>query len=210
MAVAALASAGCTGNRIEPPASAAAPWSRVAVPGFAPGAPVVSLSGLAASEGGATAWLAAGTVTEPSGARTATVWSSPNGRQWLRAGLESTGMAGATAAAVVWHKGMAVAVGATLTAEGDRDAAAWTSPDGISWSPRRPLAAGPGRQEATAVATGPLGLLASGYDLVDGRRVSALWRSPDGALWERVGGRALTEGHHVAAVAVGAAGMACF
>jgi hypothetical protein len=126
----------------------------------------------------------------------AVVWTSPDGRVWSRVphdeavfgGPEGQSMSSVTAGgpglvAVGW-------VGDTL-AEGDQDAAVWTSPDGWVWS-RVPhdeaVFGGPRWQEMTSVTAGGPGLVAVGYDASgsDGHLVAAVWTSLDGGVWSRV------------------------
>ncbi len=68
---------------------------------------------------------------------------------------------------------------------GDRDAAVWTSPDGITWSrvPHDEAAlGGEGGQGMWSVTAGGPGLVAVGSNGQD----AAVWTSPDGITWSRV------------------------
>lgn len=72
---------------------------------------------------------------------------------------------------------------------GDRNAAAWTSPDGISWSrvPHDPDIFGDaGEQEMFSVAAAGPGYVAVGYRFDEPERLgvtAGLWISPDGVEW---------------------------
>jgi hypothetical protein len=81
-----------------------------------------------------------------------------------------------------------VAVG-WVGAEGDDDAAVWTSPDGVIWSrvPRdEAVFGGEGPQSMGAVAAGRAGFVAVGGEGVFGDSDAAVWASSDGFTWSRV------------------------
>ncbi|MGH2731241.1 MAG: adenylate/guanylate cyclase domain-containing protein [Actinomycetota bacterium] len=72
---------------------------------------------------------------------------------------------------------------------GDRDAAVWTSRDGIRWAPSAPDEAvfgGQGDQDMRSViAYGSPELVAVGYDNASGDADAAVWTSDDGVTWHR-------------------------
>jgi len=81
-----------------------------------------------------------------------------------------------------------VAVGGN-EAEGDFDAAVWTSPDGLAWSRAahdEGVFGGPGTQGMAAVAAAGPGLVAVGADSSGDDVDVAVWVSSDGMTWSRV------------------------
>ena len=83
-----------------------------------------------------------------------------------------------------------VAVGAVPGGSGgDRDAAVWTSSDGLTWDQvphDETVFGGDDVQEMWDVVAGGPGLIAVGLDLSGGDRIAAVWTSADGLTWERV------------------------
>jgi len=75
------------------------------------------------------------------------------------------------------------------SAGGDRDAAVWTSPDGMNWT-RVPhdeaIFGGSDDQEIGGAAVAGPGLIAVGYDGSTGDGDAAVWTSTDGMSWTRV------------------------
>ncbi len=71
---------------------------------------------------------------------------------------------------------------------GGEDAAVWTSPDRMTWSrvPDQTVLGGEGAQAMTSVSAGAPGLVAVGYDAVQGDDDAAVWTSSDGTTWSRV------------------------
>ena len=71
----------------------------------------------------------------------------------------------------------------------DAVAAVWTSPDGVTWS-RVPddgrASDGAWNGQMWAVTAGGSGLVAVGYDGLDGDFDAAFWTSSDGVTWSRV------------------------
>jgi hypothetical protein len=134
-----------------------------------------------------------GSVTTTTGPRVGVAWSRVPHDEAVFGGPGGLSMTAVTAGspglvAVGW-------VGDT-SAEGDQDAAVWTSPDGRVWS-RVPhdeaVFGGPRWQEMTSVTAGGPGMVAVGYDAscsdascTDGHLVAAVWTSPDGGVWSRV------------------------
>jgi hypothetical protein len=135
----------------------------------------------------------------------AVVWTSPDGFVWSRVphdeaifgGLGEQRMVSVTAGG----PGL-VAVGSVtgeLVGRYAFDAAVWTSPDGFTWSrvphdedifatsggERYP---GAHEEQMLSVTAGGPGLVAVGFDSVDGDCGwdSAVWTSPDGLNWSRV------------------------
>jgi len=130
----------------------------------------------------------------------AAVWTSPDGITWTRVPHDEAVFGGPN-----WEYMWAVAVGGPgLVAVGvdspggtDRDAAVWTSPDGVTWArvPDDEAVFGGRRQQVMeAVVAGGPGLVAVGYDEGAGDREdgggwakdAAVWTSPDGITWTRV------------------------
>ena len=119
----------------------------------------------------------------------AAVWTSVDGLNWRRVprdeavfgGPDNQGMENVTAGG----PGL-VAVGYDESG-GDRDAAVWTSVDGLTWR-RVPhdeaIFGGAGWQAMESVAAGGPGLVAVGYDASD--RGAAVWTSTDGVAWTPV------------------------
>jgi hypothetical protein len=76
-------------------------------------------------------------------------------------------------------------------ADGEGNAAVWTSPDGFVWS-RVPhdeaIFGGLGEQRMVSVTAGGPGLVAVGFDrpAEQGEGNAAVWTSPDGFVWSRV------------------------
>ncbi|OFW63475.1 MAG: hypothetical protein A2135_09725 [Actinobacteria bacterium RBG_16_67_15] len=128
-----------------------------------------------------------GEANDPNG-WDAAVWVSSDGMTWTRVSNEpSLEVAGYQAMYGVVAGGPGfVAVGIDeREANGDSDAAVWTSPDGVSWTrvvPDESTFGGPDMQGMFVVASGPLGVVAVG---VDGSRAT-VWFSPDGLTWTRV------------------------
>lgn len=80
-----------------------------------------------------------------------------------------------------------VAVGSDGLAGGE-DAAVWTSSDRRSWSrvPDQAVFGGEGAQVMSSVSAGPGGLVAVGYEAIEGDADAAVWTSLDGTTWSRV------------------------
>lgn len=121
----------------------------------------------------------------------AAVWISPDGLAWSRVPHDEAvfgGPGSQSMAAVVAGGPGVVAVGSD-DAGGDRDAAVWTSPDGVVWS-RVPhdeaVFGGAEDQKMTSVAAGGPGLVAVGVDAPGGDWNVAVWVSSDGVAWSRV------------------------
>ena len=111
-------------------------------------------------------------VTAVDGEPYAAVWLSPSGRSWERA-PDDVSFSGAWMNAVIaTSDGSLVAVGGRTDGDGNVEATAWTSPDGLDW---------------TAVAAPAAGALGAGSDAVthDGRTVagaSDVAERPQGGL----------------------------
>ncbi|MFV1999284.1 MAG: hypothetical protein ACC654_02865 [Acidimicrobiia bacterium] len=134
-------------------------------------------------------------VELPIGAPDAIVWTSADGLNWSRVPNDAVtfGGDGRQQMFSVTSGGPGlVAVGTDgQFADGEADAAVWTSPDGFSWT--RVLRddkvfGGPGEQRMVSVAAGGPGLVAVGFDgrLDNGETNAAVWVSPDGITWSRV------------------------
>jgi hypothetical protein len=137
----------------------------------------------------------------------AVVWTSPDGFTWSRVphdeavfGGESRQMmlsvtTGGPGLVAVGSDGHPYDEDDTRVDESARDAAVWTSPDGLTWS-RVPhdesVFGGQGEQVMVSVTAGGPGLVAVGsvtgehqtgpYEKTD----AAVWTSPDGLTWSRV------------------------
>ena len=85
-----------------------------------------------------------------------------------------------------------VAVGMDRSLGEEWDAAAWTSPDGITWSRvahDEAVFGGVRKQVMNSVTVGGPGLVAVGSEAsigADGDRDAVVWTSPDGITWDRV------------------------
>jgi hypothetical protein len=120
-------------------------------------------------------------------AQQAAVWMSSDGLSWSRLpntpdlANDSTNLEDVVAGG----PGL-VAVGSARTEEGGTDAAVWTSTDGVTWS-RIPHDAavfgGSGNEGIRAIAAGPEGLVAVGYNHAYSE--GAVWTSIDGIEWSR-------------------------
>ncbi len=135
----------------------------------------------------------------------AAVWTSPDGFTWSRVPHDETifgGLGEQRMVSVTAGGPGLVAVGSVtgeLVGRYAFDAAVWTSPDGFTWSrvphdedifatsggERYP---GAHEEQMLSVTAGGPGLVAVGFDSVDGDCGwdSAVWTSPDGLNWSRV------------------------
>jgi hypothetical protein len=121
----------------------------------------------------------------------AAVWTSSDGIAWSRVPHDQS-VFGGDGDRAMWS---VTAGGPGLVAvgeggsRGDRFAAVWTSPDGITWS-RVPhdqsVFGGGGFQEMTHLTAGGPGLVAVGDDRSGTDVDAAVWTSPDGIAWSRV------------------------
>ena len=121
----------------------------------------------------------------------AAVWTSPDGLSWYRVPHKEAvfgGDGGQVMVSVVATDSGLVAVGHDESG-GDKDAAVWTSPDGLDWS-RVPhdeaVFGGEDRQKMIVVAVKDPGLVAVGGDELNGEVPVAVWTSPDGTTWTQV------------------------
>lgn len=127
-------------------------------------------------------YVAAGYLGGLAGPIEARFWWSEDGLTWFPAGDGTDVMASRVAAVVAGSDGGFVAVGASGDARSAVGSAAWTSPDGRTWTrlvPGDALAAGVMRG---VTAAGGHGFVAVGSDADSVRAVT--WRSPDGSAWE--------------------------
>ena len=177
-------------------------WVRIHDPAFTAG-PSHSVVGIAAPSDGYRSWTAVGSVRD--GPVRPAAWSSKDGTVWGRAELYLGEAREAVASAAAVRAGRVVVVGTAVTALGDRDPRIWTTTEGATWAPV-PILGGPGDQSLTAVAAGPLGVVAAGTDRSGGRTVPAVWFSGDGTSWPRAEGPFGSDGA-IASVAVGPSGM---
>ncbi len=121
----------------------------------------------------------------------AAVWTSLDGLSWSRVPHEEAIFGGDNDqemwAVTSGGQGL-VAVGADTGGNG-HDAAVWSSADGTTWV-RIPDVAGTfggeGDQEMCGVASGGVGVVAVGWELLRGDENAAVWTSPDGVTWSRL------------------------
>jgi hypothetical protein len=120
----------------------------------------------------------------------AAVWVSADGLSWSRVPHDEAifgGPGGEQMLGVAAGGPGLVAVGRGTSAE-DEAATVWVSADGYTWERivDNAVFGGPGAQAMhSVVAAGP-GLVAVGYDFMDGNFVAAVWASPDGLTWSQV------------------------
>jgi actin-like ATPase involved in cell morphogenesis len=143
------------------------------------------------------------------GGQQATVWTSPDGRDWSRLPPDAVeqGTNAALRAVTPTTAGL-VAVGHQQDAgPTTRVAAFWFSADGQRWS-RVPVEFSPETIEtsATGVTANDNGVLAVGYDdagAAGGHKDEAFWFSSDGTSWEQVAPVARRPADQVAVNAIG-------
>lgn len=127
----------------------------------------------------------------------AAAWVSEDGVTWLRATPNQTafvGEGGLSMNDVVGFEGGYVAVGTESIDDGDggadQRAAAWFSPDGITWTriAHDPAVFGDYEDNLSmsAVAVGPGGFVAVGAAGRDDGQHGVVWTSPNGIAWTRV------------------------
>lgn len=127
-------------------------------------------------------WQVFGSRLGPSGSPTATVWSSPDALVWTAGTLDPSG-APSQAAAAARYRNTTVVVGSTGEAAGQQAAAWGSTGPGTPFTPESvPASNGPSIMKL--VASGPLGMFATGT--VDGR--FAMWSSTNGRQWSELPG----------------------
>jgi len=142
------------------------------------GSTQLRMTGVASSPAG---YVAVGYMGSLAGPIEARFWWSPDGRSWRLATLDGP-PAGTRAAAVEAVPGGGfVAVGATGDARTADGSAAWTSPDGRTWTRVAGQAALRQGVMRKLTAAGGLGLVAVGNSADSTRAVA--WRSTDGTDW---------------------------
>jgi len=121
----------------------------------------------------------------------AVVWTSPDGLAWNRVPHDETVFGGAAnqlmTDVVAAGPGL-VGVGYDASG-GDRDAAVWTSADGLAWSrvPHDEAVFGGGASQGIEVVlVAGARLVGVGYDGSGGDFDAAVWTSVDGLAWSRV------------------------
>jgi hypothetical protein len=151
--------------------------------------PVANVAALVAPPAEGEPWTIVGAVYEPEDrASVATVWTSPDAREWeptrLDPAVQGTGETMAAAAAT--GEGL-IAVG--QAGDGARaDAVVWRQVEG-EWRPSRPEAMGGDHEQwASDIAVGEGGILVAGGENAWGQVRSRLWFSADGESWESVDG----------------------
>jgi hypothetical protein len=120
----------------------------------------------------------------------AAVWVSPDGLTWARVPHDETvfgGPGGEQIFGVAAGGPGLVAVGWGVV-DGDEGAAVWVSADGSTWERivDNDVFGGPGGQAMYAVVAGGPGLVAVGYDFLEGEWDAAVWTSTDGLSWSEV------------------------
>ena len=165
----------------------------------APG--TVHLSAVTADVAG---YLAGGAIIDPSGATSATVWGSDDGRTWTaqtlpggsEAEVHGLARAGTSTVAVGW------------ATQGAADhAIAWRTVDGRTWQSVSLDATAGTKAQAVAHADG--GWVAVGSR--DDQKMAAAWTSPDGRTWSParlIDGSQVAGGGQVQMLAVAAGGPA--
>jgi hypothetical protein len=120
----------------------------------------------------------------------AAVWTSPDGLTWTRVPHDEAVFGGPGTeqmfGVAAGGPGL-VAVGWGRSGEDDA-AAVWVSADGYTWERivDDAVFGGPGTQAMQAVLADGPGLVAVGYDFLEGNFVAAAWTSPDGFAWSQV------------------------
>jgi molecular chaperone DnaK len=125
------------------------------------------------------------------GDQDAAVWTSFDGLTWTRVAHDEAVFGGEDDQlmwAVTANNLGLVAVGDDWSGF-DRDAAVWTSADGVAWSrvlDEEAVFSGSRWQTMESVAAVDSGLVAVGDDASGGDQDAAVWTSPDGLTWSRV------------------------
>ncbi len=137
---------------------------------------------------GSIEWPDTGAPSAP-GPPIGAVWTSSNGTTWTRVPHDDAVFRRAWVSSVTAGGPRFVAVGTSVVVHGrTRDAAVWTSPDGLTWSRVSHDETVFGQAAMYDVTTGGPGFVAVGFDgppqTVDG--TAAVWTSPDGISWSRV------------------------
>lgn len=160
---------------------------------------------------GGSGFVAAGLAEfDVPGDRDVAIWTSSDGEEWERVSHDEELFGGAedqVVMAVVAGKQGLVAVGYD-EAGGDRDAAAWRSDDGLTWSRTQlgqPSLGGDGNQVMVGIAAAEGGLIAVGRDEAGGTRWAALWTSSDAVEWDRTPSGSTFEGGIYGPVMLGVA-----
>jgi hypothetical protein len=114
------------------------------------------------------------------------IWVSTDGDVWER--LEVAGLSGAGEQllnVVASGPDGLVAAGFDSAGGEGRDAAVWTSPDGLTWNQvsDRSVLGGPNNQEIHGLAKVGTGWVAGGWTHATGDQDAAIWASEDGAIW---------------------------
>jgi hypothetical protein len=156
-----------------------ASWQRHAVP-------VLGSDGVAermtAVARGSQGFVAGGSVGPELFERHARFWRSADGITWEPVTDDPVAFANAEVRGLTAFGDGFVAVGVVGTAQEHTGAAAWTSPDGATWT----RVDGPAFEggEAVSVVPAPFGGLVAVGSQVD-RRSALAWISPDGRAWTR-------------------------
>lgn len=115
----------------------------------------------------------------------AVVWRARDAGHWDRLPISPT-MRGAYVLAVAAGPGSRlIAVGDSVSPDGQATPAAWTSSDGIAWK-RGTVPSGSGTGQLTDVVAGPGGFVAVGSLDTDQGSRPVVWASTDGSAWSDV------------------------
>jgi len=124
--------------------------------------------------------------------RDAEIWISEDGDTWDRVDNAQAGLAGdgdQLLNVVRAGPNGLLAAGYDWGGDDGRDAAVWSSPDGVTWSPEgdRTVLGGPNDQEIHGLTLVGAGWVAAGWTHeAEGDRDAAIWASEDGRAWIQV------------------------
>ena len=124
-------------------------------------------------------------VIAPSGPSNRMLWAEADGRWRSRGPVPGTGETGDYVPAIA---GEGSGSGLVAMGESERDAAAWTSPNGSSWTAATVVGLDPATYEqmSDGIAGGP-GFVGVGVRNSGGHEVAAAWTSRDGKQWQPAG-----------------------
>jgi len=179
----------CSGGQDQGAGAAGPTFRRASGTSFTYKKPISTTSDLLAPTGEGKPWTIVGSLLDPDrGSSVASVWTSPDAREWERKDIRpSRGGTGESMAAVAATEDGLLAVG--RLGDGDHsDAVVWRQ-DGDDWKQTRPEAMGGDHEQwAFDVASGPGGILVAGGENAWGEVRARLWFSADGETWEAVDG----------------------
>jgi hypothetical protein len=156
-------------------------WTRDASPALDVGGGASTTIAAVQTPGSGRQWLVAGTRTSTAGSTTATVWRSPNGGGWSAEPLTGPAADSQAEAATTWE-GRTVVVGSVGRGSA-RSAAVWVArAPGAAFEEVPPSDLPLGAETLTTVASGALGLFATGQ----ANGGVAVWYSSNGSRWTRL------------------------